>query len=165
MKGYVEKMISEYPDMIDRRKAVICQLQSLKNSEVSVNDIIESLTFARPDGERVQTSGTSDKVARIALSYRDHQERMNAEIFNYWMSRYEYLDREITFLESSIGQLPDEMSEAMKALVLEGLTWEEASISLCVSIMTLQRIRKQAIDNLVRIYQQRESIEASLLLS
>lgn len=165
MKGYVEKMITEYPDMIDRRKAVVCQLNSLKNTQVSVNDIIEALTFSHPDGERVQTSGTSDKVAKIALSYRDHQERMNAEMFDYWMGRYEYLNREITFLENSIGQLPDDMSEAMQALVIEGMTWEEAAATLCVSIMTLHRIRKQAIENLVRIYQKRESVEASFLLS
>ena len=165
MKGYVEKLITEYPDMIERRNAVQIQIASLKNNQVSLNDIIDMLTFSHPDGERVQTSGTSDKVAKIALSYREHQERMNAEIFNYWMGRFEHLNGEITFLENSIRSLPDDQSDTLTALVIDNMTWEEASRSLCVSITTLQRIRKQAIDSLVRVYQKRESEAAKYLLS
>lgn len=165
MKGYVEKVINEYPDMIERRKAVKLQLSTLKSNQLSVNDIIESLTFSHPDGERVQTSGTSDKVAKIAISFRDHQERMNAEILSYWIGRYEHLDAEITFLENSIQSLQGEQKETMQTLVIDGMTWEEASQSLCVSISTLQRIRKKAIDSLVRVYQKREAEQASFLLS
>lgn len=165
MKGYVEKMISEYGDMVDRRKAAKAQLVSLEKCQISENDIIESLTFRRPDGERVQTSGTSDKIARIALTYKDHQARMNEEMFRYWIGRYDYLNREITFLETSIRQLPPELAEVMDSLVIKGKTWDATAMNLCLSVSSLQRMRKQAIDHLVRVYQKRESEESKMLLS
>lgn len=165
MREYVEKIINEYPDMLERRQMIKQQLLTLESNQVSIDEIIEALSFSHPGGERVQTSGTSDKVAKIAMSYKDHQQRMNDETFHYWMGRYEYLNGEITFLESSIVELPDDLSEVMQALVLNKMTWEEAEASLCVSHMTLQRIRKRAIDALVRVYQLRESEQAKYLLS
>lgn len=165
MKGYVEKIITEYPDMVERRKAVKAQLESLKDTQVSLDDIIEALTFSHPEGERVQTSGVSDKVARIAMTYRDHQERMNAEMVTYWIGRYDHLNQEITFLEKSIHQLPPDLSSVMDDLVIKDMTWDETSQNLNISITTLQRMRKQAIDHLVRVYQKRESEESKRLLS
>jgi hypothetical protein len=91
MKGYVEKMISEYGYMVDRRKAAKAQLVSLEKCQISEDDIIESLTFRRPDGERVQTSGIGDKIARIALKYKDHQVRMIDEMFRYLIAGKKHL--------------------------------------------------------------------------
>lgn len=165
MKGYVEKIIKDYPDMVERRQAVKNLLESLKNTQVSVDDIIEMLTFSHPEGERVQTSGVSDKVSKIALSYRNHQERMNAEMIRYWIGRYDRLNTEIVFLESSIRALPEDLSNVMELLVIKNKTWEETSQILHMSTTTVHRMRKQAVDSLLRIYQKREAEESKLLLS
>lgn len=165
MKGYVEKMINNYQDMLERRKAISIQLASLEKSKVSLDELIEVMTFSHPEGERVQTSGTSDKVARIALKYREDNKRINAEAIDYWLKRYDQLNNEIVFLENAISSLSEECKDVMEALVIKGMTWDEASYVLCISIASIQRIRNKALNELVRIYQKREAEQARYILS
>ena len=79
--------------------------------------------------------------------------------------RYDVLDEEISFLENTIDELPEDMQVVMHGLVIEGLTWEEVAADLYISITKLQKVRRNAIDILVRAYQKRESQVASYLLS
>lgn len=53
----------------------------------------------------------------------------------------------------------------MQELVIEGLTWEEVSQEMFISVTKLQKLRKAAIDNLIRAYQKRESEQIRILLS
>ena len=79
--------------------------------------------------------------------------------------RYDVLDEEISFLENTIDELPEDMQVVMHGLVIEGLTWEEVAADLYISITKLQKVRRAAIDILIRAYQKRESQVASYLLS
>ena len=164
MKGYVEKMIRDYPEMVRRRDMAKKQIEALQKTEISDIDIIESLTFGHPDGERVQTSNISDKTATIAFSYQDRRNRLNDEVFSYWMKQYDTLCQEISFLEKSIGRLSGDQKDVMQALVLDSKTWESVECECAMSRTTVHRIRKEAVDSLVRDYQKRESKELFLLL-
>ena len=79
--------------------------------------------------------------------------------------RYAALDTEISFLEASIDELPEDMTIAMHELVIDGFSWEEVAANLYISITKLQKLRRTAIENLVRAYQKRESQLAGELLS
>ena len=64
-----EDMFSEYKKM--RREMSMIAYQLSHFTGISEEDIIESMTFSRPDGERVQTSGISHKTETIALKVRE----------------------------------------------------------------------------------------------
>lgn len=162
MKEYVEKMIKEYPDMKFERSCLLSQMKSLKITE---EDVIYSMCFSHPEGERVQTSGLSDKTAKVALSFRDRQRQMEEERYNFLFEKYRHLDEEITFLEETIADIPGEIGEIMSELVIKGDTWENVCFSHCVGTHKLSDMRKQGIKILIRAYQRRESMVASYLLS
>ena len=162
MKEYVEKMIKEYPDMKFERSCLLNQMKSLKITE---EDVIYSMCFSHPEGERVQTSGLSDKTAKVALSFRDRQRQMEEERYNFLFEKYRHLDEEITFLEETIADIPGEIGEIMSELVIKGDTWETVCFSHCVGTHKLSDMRKQGIKILIRAYQRRESMVASYLLS
>lgn len=162
MKEYVEKMIKEYPDMKFERSCLLNQMKSLKITE---EDVIYGMCFSHPEGERVQTSGLSDKTAKVALSFRDRQRQMEEERYNFLFEKYRHLDEEITFLEETIADIPGEIGEIMSELVVKGDTWENVCFSHCVGTHKLSDMRKQGIKNLIRAYQRRESMVASYLLS
>ena len=164
MKGYVENLIAGYQDMVRRRDYLKHELTVLRDRQVTEEDIISCMTFSHPDGDRVQTSGPSDKVSKIALVYKDKQMRMNAEILRCRQEEYDELCNEISYLEEAINDLPDEERKVMKSLVIIGSTWDAAEYNLCMSRMTLHRIRKQAINTLVRSYQRREAKDICKLL-
>lgn len=162
MKEYVEKMIKEYPDMKFERSCLLNQMKSLKITE---DDVIYSMCFSHPEGERVQTSGLSDKTAKVALSFRDRQRQMEEERYNFLFEKYQHLDEEITFLEETIADIPGEIGEIMSELVIKGDTWENVCFSHCIGTHKLSDMRKQGIKILIRAYQRRESMVASYLLS
>lgn len=163
MKGYVEKIISEYPKMVREREHLKKQIESCEF--LSAEELICAMSFSHPEGERVQSSNLSDKTARIALGYCEKLDRINEELVVPMQKRYDVLDEEISFLENNIEELPEDMQVAMYELVIEGLTWEEVAADLYISITKLQKVRRNAIDILVRAYQKRESQVASYLLS
>ena len=162
MKEYVEKMIKEYPDMKFERSCLLNQMKSLKITE---DDVIYSMCFSHPEGERVQTSGLSDKTAKVALSFRDRQRQMEEERYNFLFDKYQHLDEEITFLEETIADIPGEIGEIMSELVIKGDTWENVCFSHCIGTHKLSDMQKQGIKILIRAYQRRESMVASYLLS
>lgn len=162
MKEYVEKMIKEYPDMKFERSCLLNQMKSLKITE---DDVIYSMCFSHPEGERVQTSGLSDKTAKVALSFRDRQRQMEEERYNFLFEKYQHLDEEITFLEATIADIPGEIGEIMSELVIKGDTWENVCFSHCIGTHKLSDMRKQGIKILIRAYQRRESMVAAYLLS
>ena len=163
MKGYVEKMISEYPHMVREREHLKKQIERCEF--LSADELICAMSFSHPDGERVQSSDLSDKTARIAIGYKEKLDRINDELVVPMQKRYEALDEEISFLENTIEELPEDMQVVMYGLVIEGLTWEEVAADLYISITKLQKVRRAAIDILIRAYQKRESQVASYLLS
>jgi DNA-directed RNA polymerase specialized sigma24 family protein len=163
MKGYVEKMISEYPKMVREREHLKKQIERCEF--LSADELICAMSFSHPDGERVQSSDLSDKTARIAIGYHEKLDRINEDLVVPMQKRYNALDEEISFLENTIDELPVDMQEAMHELVIEGLSWEDVAASLYISITKLQKLRRAAIDTLVRAYQKRESQIAGDLLS
>ena len=163
MKGYVEKIISEYPQMVREREHLKKQMEA--QEFLSADELISAMSFSHPDGERVQSSDLSDKTARIALGYREKLERINEELIVPMQKRYAVLDNEISFLEDTICNFPEDLAYVMQELVLKGLTWEEVSQEMFISVTKLQKLRKAAIDNLIRTYQKRESEQIRILLS
>ena len=163
MKGYVERIINEYSQMVRECEQLKKQMEA--QEFLSADELISAMSFSHPDGERVQSSDLSDKTARIALGYREKLERINEELIVPMQKRYAVLDNEISFLVDAICNLPEDLAYVMQALVIEGLTWEEVSQEMFISVTKLQKLRKAAIDNLTRAYQKRESEQIRILLS
>ncbi len=163
MKGYVEKIIKDYPSMVRERERLKKQIQ--RYEFLSAEELISAMSFSRPDGERVQSSNLSDKTARIAILYEDQLEQMNNEILIPMIERLQQLDQEITLLQSEIKQLPDGLAELMQALVIEEATWDEIEMNFYLSRKIISQNRKRAIEYLVRSYQIRESQMELFLLS
>ncbi len=162
MREHVEKLIADYPKMLSTRAFLKKQIESYV--PVTVDDVIDSMTFSQPGGERVQTSNTSDKTCSVALHFRDRVNQMNEEVIGEWVREYDTLDSEIDFLEQCIRNLPDDLYDVMSTLVLDGASWNEAEAMLFMSRKAIASRRREAIGLLTVEYQKRASrIEAVML--
>lgn len=162
MREYVEKLIAEYPKMVSARDFLKKQIDEYQ--PVTVEDVIDSMTFSQPSGERVQTSRISDKTCSIALHYRDRVNQMNEEVIGDWAKEYARLDEEIGFLEQCIRRLPAALYDVMKALVLDGESWDEAEAGLQICRKTMAGRRREAIGLMVLEYQKKASKLETLML-
>ena len=151
MSARVEKLISEYPQMVSQKKCLAYQ-------------VITSMYTAHHEGERVQTSGTSDKTAQIALNYESRMERLNREWYEHLEKQLLELTDELNFFEGALHALPVEMADVMWDLVVEQMKWDAVEQKYCISHTTVYRMRKKAIVLLDKMYEQHDTATASYLL-
>lgn len=159
----VEKIFKEYSKW--KRDMGILEFELNRFQGVPYDDVIESLCFSNPQGDRVQTSGTSDKTGRAAIIYRQVKERMDDEWFDFLMEQYKSIKEEREFLEYALKQLSGKLPEMIQDMVMEKLTWRELSGKYDISETMISKYRKKAISKLAAIYQLREQTAERYLLS
>lgn len=158
-----EDMFDHYKKMRQEMSMIAYQLSHF--SGISEEDIIESLTFTHPDGEKVQTSDISRKTESIAIKLRDILEKENNDWYGYLLNRYEYLDKEISFFEHCVREMGEKKSDILFELLDGDLTWNDIADQYGVSRSLLGVYRKQAIKEINKRYQLREEQELAYLLS
>ena len=97
MSGRAEKIMQDYQQMVMERICLENQIRNFKG--ITEEEMIDSLYFPQPDDERVQTSGISDKTARIAISYREKMDRLNKEWQAHLEKKHSVLLEELVFFE------------------------------------------------------------------
>lgn len=162
MSERIEEMLREYPA---KKRYLKCLESQLRNfCGISDNEVIDSMFFTQPEGERVQTSKVSDKTASIALSYREKRDRINREWYEYLFHRYEELKEELDFFEGAIGQLSGNLSSFVSDMVIDGMTWEALASKYSINRRTVGKYRKKAILELEKIYKDCESCMTDYML-
>ena len=89
MRERIETLIRDYPKNKMELKCLEHQIRNFRG--ITEEEMIDAMYFTQPEGERVQTSGVSDKTARIAMSYRERMDAINKD----W---YEHLERQYVAL-------------------------------------------------------------------
>ena len=163
MSERIEKIIKEYPK---RKRELKCLENQIKRfTGLSEEEVIDSLYFNSPEGERVQTSSISQKTASIALSYRNKTEEINWEWYRHLRKQYLSLYEELTFFESALKSLSGELPSFMTDMVINGYTWDELSTRYHVSHTMIGKYRRKAIRELDILYKSHDAELAAYLLS
>lgn len=162
MSRRIEELLKSYPEMVQKRNCLAYQLAHFKG--LSVEEVIESMYTSRQDGERVQTSTLSDKTARIAMAYRERQERMNQEWYEHLEAQLKALNDELVFLEAAIHSLPGTQAGIMWDMIVEQMKWDAIEQKYRISHTTLYRQRHRAISELENLYAHQDHELAAYLL-
>ena len=163
MRERIEALIRDYQKNKMELKCLEHQIRNFRG--ISEHEMIDTLYFTQPEGERVQTSGVSDKTAKIAMSYRERMDAMNEEWYQHLEKQYYALAEEISFFESAVKALPGKMGEIMQDIVFSQASWEELADKYYVSRSTVWRCRQKAIDELVVLYEKHEAEMLAYMLS
>ena len=163
MRERIEALIRDYQKNKMELKCLEHQIRNFRG--ISENEMIDTMYFTQPEGERVQTSGVSDKTAKIAMSYRERMDAMNEEWYQHLEKQYYALAEEISFFESAVKALPGKMGEIMQDIVFSQAAWEELADKYYVSRSTVWRCRQKAIDELVVLYEKHEAEMTAYMLS
>lgn len=163
MRERIEALIRDYQKNKMELKCLEHQIRNFRG--ISENEMIDTMYFTQPEGERVQTSGVSDKTAKIAMSYRERMDAMNEEWYQHLEKQYYALAEEISFFESAVKALPGKMGEIMQDIVFSQTSWEELADKYYVSRSTVWRYRQKAVDELVVLYEKHEAEMTAYMLS
>lgn len=158
-----ETMMKEYKNMKNELSILTFQLGNFKG--INKDDLIISMSFSHPDGERVQTSGTSDKTGKIATSYEKIAERDNDEWFDFLSKKYKRISEEIVFFEHIVSELRGVLPEVVMDLLDDDITWESMMSKYNVSHAMIGKYRKTAIQELNKKYELRDRQTEEYILS
>ena len=132
---------------------------------VSTDDVIESMCLSRPQGERVQESGASDRTAKTAVYYRKVAESMNDDLYDFLFRKYQYVKEEIEFFEYAVSQLSGRMPGVIRDLVICDMQWKAVAAKYAVSEAMLTKYRRKALSELEALYEGRAKHTEDYLLS
>ena len=163
MRERIEALIRDYQKNKMELKCLEHQIRNFRG--ISENEMIDTMYFTQPEGERVQTSGVSDKTAKIAMSYRERMDAMNEEWYQHLEKQYFALAEEISFFESAVNALPGKMGEIMQDMIFSQASWDELADKHFVGRTTIWRYRQKAIDELVVLYEKHEAEMTAYMLS
>ena len=163
MRERIEALIRDYQKNKMELKCLEHQIRNFRG--ISENEMIDTRYFTQPEGERVQTSGVSDKTAKIAMSYRERMDAMNEEWYQHLEKQYYALAEEISFFESAVKALPGKMGEIMQDMIFSQTSWDELADKHFVGRTTIWRYRQKAIDELVVLYEKHEAEMTAYMLS
>ena len=115
--------INNYKKWLVRKNILDMQLRNFVG--ITEKDCIERMTFSQPQEERVQTSGITNKTAKIALNYKNEMAKENEELLKYLIDEYKTICDEMRFLEYGISVLSGYMPDLIGDMVIKGMKWEE----------------------------------------
>lgn len=163
MRERIETLIRDYPKIKMELKCLEHQIRNFRG--ITEEEMIDSMYFTQPEGERVQTSGVSDKTARIALNYRERMDSINREWYQHLEKQYVSLAEEVGFFESAVKSLPGKLGEVMQDMIFSQTSWDDLAEKHYVSRRTIGRYRQKAIDDLVVLYEKHEAEMLAYMLS
>ena len=163
MSGRVEKIMQEYQQMVMKRTCLENQIKNFRG--ITEEEMIDSLQFSQPDGERVQTSGVSDKTARIAVSYRNKMNIINKEWQEHLEKKNAVIVEELIFFESAVLSLSGILPEFISDMVMKGVSWDELANKYHISRTMVAKNRKKAIRELECLYIIQDKAVAEYILS
>ena len=155
MSARVQKLLKEYPSMVRERTCLAHQIAHFRG--ITAEEVIESMYTPLMDGERVQTSGTSNKTAQIALNYQERMERINREWYEQIEKELQSVNDEIVFLESAMASLSGKCAAVLHDMVVNRLSWNELAEKHYVSRSMIAKYRKKAIVEVERLYSKRDA--------
>jgi len=132
---------------IDTLKFEMRNLNRMKDAEM-----IEALTFTSSLGEKVAASGTSDKTASIALSYREKMERLRDEAKAVVSAKLSALVLAVDRLDFYMSKLPPVEAAVLREYYIENYSWRDLQELKGVTAKTLIRHRDDAVARLVKMY-------------
>jgi len=163
MNERIEKLLKDYPRMIQERNCVAREIASFRG--VTAEEVIESMYTVHTDGERVRTGGAADTTANIALNYKDKMDRFNKEWFEYLEVNLRLVNDEIIFFETALSSLSGKLSAIMRDLVVEQMTWDELAVKHFISRRMIGYYRRKAIGELDRLYEAYNKRTIAFMLS
>lgn len=163
MSERIETIIRKYPQMKTELRCLEHQIKNFKG--ISDTEMIESMNFSSPEGERVQTSNISNKPASIALDYRARMEEINREWYEHLEKRYLMLSEDVRFFEAALTALSGYLPDFMTDMVVNGCTWDYLCEHYHISRTMVAKNRRKAIVELEELYRKHDDEMVSYMLS
>ncbi len=151
-KKYVQQLLEEY--RMNIRKIAQLRYELEHPALVSPAEMMESMTFAKGTrGDSRPVGNISNKTLYIAMNYQEAAARLNDECRADIVSKLVQLEREVDRLEHYIQLLEEQKATLLRRHFFDGVGWNDLCTEMRLSPKTLRKLREEAIDDLMEMYE------------
>ena len=150
MKSWVSELLEGY--RARERKIAVLRYDLEHPSEVGVTEQIEAMNYGSGEGVGHSKGHISNKTLYIALNYEEQAKQLNAESAKEIADELFILERRQKKLLYYISLLEKRQAEVVRMVYMEGLSTKKAAEQHGLTVRTIERIRKDAVDNLAEMY-------------
>lgn len=158
-----DNLFKEYGEW--RKKRTMLAHELVRFEGISDDEVIESMCFSKPDGERIQKSGITDITGKTAIYYRKVADTINDDWYDFLFRQYQEVREETEFFEAAIQQLSGRLPQVAYDMVISEMPWKEMADKYQVSEAMLAKYRKKALAELRVLYELRAKQVEQFLLS
>ena len=144
MKNYVSELLEGY--RARERKIAVLRYDLEHPSEVGVTEQIEAMNYGSGEGVGHSKGHISNKTLYIALNYEEQAKQLNAESAKEIADELFILERRQKKLLYYISLLEKRQAEVVR------MVYMKAAEQHGLTVRTIERIRKDAVDNLAEMY-------------
>ncbi|MBR1737112.1 MAG: hypothetical protein IJ736_08880 [Firmicutes bacterium] len=151
-----EEAMREYPNWVKRKTILEIQIKNMRS--MLETDMIDTMTFSHPQGEKVQSSNISDKTAATALMYKSLAEKEYKETFINLDWEYKKVCYETGFFECCVSTLKNYLPDLILDLASKKFKWSEIAAKYHISQSMVGKCRKKALKELEVFYSERDDM-------
>lgn len=155
-KEYILHLLRNYKEIVATINMLKFELEQFQG--VTDEEAIEALTYKKQTGDRVQTSGISEKTAHVGLIYKEYAKRINSEGKAEVINSIVPLESEIKILETAVEGLSYQECNVIKELYFTNKSLSRVAGELAMSERSVRYIRDAAINRLNSIYRRYQKI-------
>ena len=148
----VLKILEDYP--ATKRKIALLRYELEHPQQITSDELIGALNFAHGDGSMPSAPGNiSNKTMYIAMSYQEKAAVINSEILDNISTKLFDLEREIDRLHHYVMLLDKKHREIITLYYFDQFTREEIAETKASTSRSIQRLKDDAVNNLVAMYE------------
>lgn len=136
-----------------KRKIALLHYELDHSPQTSGKEMIEAMALGHGEGGGHTVGHISDKTFYIALNYQSRADELNTGLKNEIVEQLVELEQEQCRLEYYISLLEKRQALVVRLAYFEQMPWGEVARQVGVATRTVHKIKNQALDHLVEMYQ------------
>lgn len=151
VRTHVISLLETCPER--RRQIALLHYELEHPARLSDAEMIGAMALGHSEGGSHVKGHVSDKTLYIALNYQNRASKVNADIKEEIVLQLVELEREQARLEYYVSLLEKRQSQVIHLAYFEELPWDKVAEEIGVALRTVHKIKNQALDQLVEMYQ------------
>ena len=151
VRTHVISLLETCPER--RRQIALLHYELEHPARLSDTEMIGAMALGHSEGGSHVKGHVSDKTLYIALNYQNRASKVNADIKEEIVLQLVELERVQARLEYYASLLEKRQSQVIHLAYFEELPWDKVAEEVGVALRTVHKIKNQALDQLVEMYQ------------
>lgn len=151
IRTHVLQLLKDYPER--NRKIALLRYELSHPAHVSLDEMIDTMTFTAGDNASMAKNHVSNKTLYIALNYQQNVDKINGEVIHEIATRLMELEDKQRRLNNYVSLLDKRQQEVIRMYYFERQSPKVIAKSLGVTERSVRNIRTDAIDKLSEMYE------------